>query len=275
MEDLLKSYLTSIGMIDFLNMLTEAFVVFDEAERDYEIVFEEILHTADQGDSGEDIDRMRYYVDSTIRDICAGYNVYLADDLKLTDMVQIARGLQTIEDYEDKAEMKRIFESDMDEHERTAMLLNLVTPFREDSLMDMITEGNLSFMSDKIVVPIEDNTPLDVEVKAKERIVKFMNFTMAKRKPVAVLIAIKNGFPLGLPITVYINALEQIDMGGDLENVAYNLLGSCLASDIGGESAIVVCKPYYELFGHTMEETTMLNAILIELAKEFTSYGQI
>lgn len=275
MEDILREYLVSIGMDDFYNMLVEAFKVFNEAERDYVLVFEEILHMADHGDSGEDIDRMRYYVDSTLRDICSGYYVYLSDDLNVNTLVKIAKGLQSIEDYEDKAELCRIFETDMDEVERTAMLLNLVTEFREETLLDYITDGNLSYMSDRIIARVEDEVKPDDEVKAKERIIKFMNFCIAKRKPVAMLQAIKNGFPLALPITTYINALENLELAVDFETIAFNLIAACLASDIGNDSPITVCRPYYELFSHTLEESTQLQTTLNELAKEFTVHGQI
>lgn len=275
MEDILKEYLISLGLVEFFDLLKEAFRIFDEAERDYEFVFEEILHTADHGDSGEDIDRMRYYVDSTLRDICSGYGVYLSDDVTLRVMVDIVRGLQSIESYEDKSELRRIFETDMDELERAVMLLNLVTPYRESTLTEYIAQGNLSYMGDNIILGTEDETPPIDEIKAKERIIKFMHFCIAKRKPVSLLAAIKNGFPLGQSMTIYVGALEQIDHMESLEDVAYNLIAACLASNDGGESAIIVCKPYYELFAHSLEEATHLNTYVNELAKEFTVHGQI
>ena len=275
MEDILKEYLISLGLVEFLDLLKEAFKIFNEAERDYEFVFEEILHTADQGDSGEDIDRMRYYVDSTLRDICSGYGIYLSDDVTLRAMIDIANGLQAIENYEDKTELRRIFETDMDELERAVLLLNLVTPYRESVLTEYISQGNLSYMGDNIILGTEDEIPPIDEVKAKERIIKFMHFCIAKRKPVALLAAIKNGFPLGQPVTIYIGALEQIDHMESLEDIAYNLIAACLASNIGNESSITVCKPYYELFAHSLEEATHLNTHVNELAKEFTVHGQI
>jgi len=277
MLDILRAYLVEAAPPEFVDLIDEAHKVFDAMYLPYyedEIV--ELLQMNDVIDLGDSIQLLSNMTVRVMDDLIHQRGIHTTEGVTLHQKTNLMRGLMALEHYENPQHLLDIMNSDVNEIEKLAEMLAIVTEEDEDDMMtwfDDVLPSYIGTLRDALETQNENDASEDEVIYQAQRIAMYQQFCNFLGKDNLIMTDLfKRGLPVALPYKNYLDVIGRQFEAMEPDAIAENMLGMAYASSDGMENPISAIQPLLETVIADPAKITRVDVRITDLFVRFNQY---
>lgn len=281
MQEELKIYLLDNASHEVYDLMKKAFDIFDDIypvdihDKYLELIMSQDNDTESAINNGDVltvvIDLTKFYLNRILEE----HLIKVNEDISFSNLIIVVEALLDIQDYEDDETILNIINLDIDNEEKLAEILSLVSPLDQSEILLEIENVDTSLLErikesvteESIYIPDEVEVNEDKYLKEIKVFEKFI-----KTDSLISLSLMKANVKPGYLFSVYANML-----GSDLEQLEANelareLVGISLISVDGISNPKATIAKHIENYVSDMRKITQIDIKVTELLNQFQNY---
>lgn len=242
----------------------------------FDTVYGEAAHLSDT----EMVDGFKNTLDTAMLSILSRHGVEVNTDLLISTKLDLCKGLFLLSQYEDKETLLLILEIEQTPQETFAELMELVTPYKADTLLSFIESIEESFISNFKTIIVEPKRDELVGIENAEQQVKdYSKFKeYVANRPLWSDKYFKHAEAIGLPFQVYLTVylmehpahLTSESTSNLFKDVAQELYAIACLSEETSNKAIETIRKNIDRFYLDMNTSTKLDIAINQVHLEYS-----
>ena len=202
------------------------------------------------------------------------HEISLTEDATIEQMNKLLSGLYQIQFVEDPVPVIRILETDLDEIEKLAIVMDLhnhLDKMETYSIVDVVSENLLIRLRERMEAreeTIEDET----EIESAEDRIQLQNFFEALGKENLGFMVLENEFKAGYPFEVYWPYVQDNVRREDVKTLALDLFSLFAVSGGARKNPIEFYRNHSDLFSSDLKEVVAIETEITRLMGVLKNY---
>lgn len=241
MQDTIKDLIVSTCSDEFVDAVSSTKELLDKFSLEgYDNELEDIVAKLDNY-TNEDVVDLTYKITfDYINKILDTHGVEISTECNLYRAIDLAEAIYRLQDWEDHSEILRITNTDVDDIEKFALLVALVTIIPKETVYTLITEvsRDLIVNINNLHAKYDTNDKIEVDPEYVQRLRLLKRYLAEKHSVGNILLfnVVKQGINLGAPFEYYYNLMKRKLMAStDADYLAYQFIALLAA---GSDSTV-------------------------------------
>ena len=272
MLDILNQYLDTAVTVEMKTVISEAISAFDKIGFEtYDNDFESVLLLSDTVNTSDTVDSIVKLIKDFQYDILKNHGIYLNEEASIEMSTLFIVGLMDIQVYNNKAELLKTTQLDLNANEVLAEVIALVCNKNADELLLVIDSVDTSFIGRLKDITDEQETPVTEEDAIQKQkyaidIKRFANYVQHKLQIQTLL---TEGLDVGFPFIIYGNITGKDLEEMTVERASAELVGMAIVSSDGANNPLSIIRNSLDTYITNVDKATKIDIYVNKLLMGF------